>query len=221
MNGEEKDFLLSPVKYTERNLAVFKPNWNYVAISGNAGKVINTKCISGESNQTIKADSIQIKTEGRSYLATVWCEVAPSGELVREEYIETPSSQGTLLLNENDGYYSFMLPETPGGANSWTLPYLTPSRKTTLEIPYPLVESYSYDLRLPENMVFVNKGSSLVKNNRLGNVKVSIEQVSPNHYKIFRILDLRKSIVSPEEYSNFMELMSAWRNPMLRAVMFK
>jgi hypothetical protein len=159
----------------------------------------------------------QAKTSGFSRMTVV------DGNLPDAAVADDPEKHaaGTLPVKANDEYFSISLPEVPGGANSWMLPYLAPQRTTTLEIPYPVVESYSYTIWASANQELINKNTTIEKTNTLGAVSIHIEKRALNYYLITRSFSLRKSVIAPAEYDAFMELMRVWRNPNDRIVMFK
>ena len=215
VNVEENDFLLSLVKYTETCLSISHPNWRYVPMTGNQTEIIAKKCNNAVLFMDIVAEHQQVKTQGYSYMTTGTCEISPH-ENEPEKYIA-----GSITVTGNDRYFNFTLPEVPGGANSWTLPYLTTQRTTTLEIPYPVVESYSYTLKTLSNLEFINKDITVERKNALGTVSIRIEMRAPDHYQVTRSLSLRKSIITTAEYAAFMELISVWRERNYRMIMFK
>ncbi len=210
VNAEEKDFLLSPAKYTEMSLSISRPNWRYVPMTGNAAEIVAKNSIHAIAYMEIVANPQQVKTSGFSYLTNT----VPSEE--PEEH-----TAGTLPIKGNDDFFSFTLPEVTGGFNSWTLPYLGLKRLITLEIPYSLTESYTYILWAPADQEFINKDMTIEKKNTLGWVNIQIEKRALNYYQVTRNLHLSKSIIAPAEYDAFMELMSVWRNPNYRTIMFK
>ncbi|MDR1155360.1 MAG: DUF3857 domain-containing protein [Bacteroidales bacterium] len=215
VNGEE-DFLLSPVTYTKTCLSVSRPNWRYVPMKDDIAEIIAKKCNHAVSYMEIVADPQQVKTSGYAYMTGVEC----YPDAVPDEKPEKHTG-GSLAVKEYDEYSSFTLPEVPGGANSWALPYLGAQRQTTLEIPYPLQESYNYTLWTSADREFINKDMTVEKKNVLGSVNIRIEKRALNYYRVTRSLNLRKSIITSAEYGAFMDLMSAWRNPNYRTVMLK
>ena len=214
VNVEEIVFLLSPVKYTGTCLSISRPNWRYVPMVGDQTEIIAKKCNNAVLFMDIVAEQQQVKTQGYSYMTTGICDFS-SRENKPEKHVA-----GSLSLAGEDKFFSFTLPEVPGGANSWALLYLAPQRTTTLEIPYPVVESYSYTLKSLSGLEFINKEITVERKNLLGTVSIRIEMQAPNHYQVTRSLNLRKSIISPAEYTFFMELMNVWRERNFRMVMF-
>jgi hypothetical protein len=185
-------------------------------MTGNNAEIVAAKCNNAALFMEIVAQPQQIKTSGYSYMNTVECESISVQENDPEKH--TISS---LPVTGTDDFFIFTLPEVPGGANSWALPYLTQKRSTTLEIPYPITETYSYTLCTIANLEFINQEMAIEKKNALGTVNIHIEKRALNYYQVTRNLNLRKSIITPAEYGAFLELMSVWRETKYRTVMFR
>ena len=90
--------------------------------------------------------------------------------------------------------------------------YLGSSRKSDLAIQYPVKETYSYTVKLPEGMQFASRAVSVVKENKCGKVNIVFEEVSSSSMKITRSIQLYKTLVKPAEYADFAELMRLWGN---------
>ena len=213
----ENSFIISPVQYSGKCLSVSRPNWRYVSMTGNNAETVAQKCSRMVLYMDMVANPQQIKTSGYSFATAGDC--APADDTQAED--PERYKAGSLPVTGNDEYFGFTLPEAPGGANSWALPYLAAQRATALEIPYPVVESYSYTVWAQADFELINREITVEKRNSLGAVSIQFEKRALNYYRVTRSLNLRKSIITPAEYGAFMELMSAWRNPDFRTVMFK
>ena len=214
---EGNDFILSPVQYSGKCLSISRPNWRYVPMTGNNMEIVAKNCNRLVMFMDIVASPQQIKTSGYSAAIIADCDSVDKVQAEDREKHKT----GSLPVTGDDEYFGFILPDASGGANSWALPYLSLQRSTTLEIPYPVVETYSYTIRSQADFELINKGMTIEKTNGLGTVNIKIEKLALNYYKMTRNLNLRKSIITSAEYGAFMELMSVWRNPNYRTVMFK
>ena len=217
VDAEGGDLVLSPVRYTGTCLTVLRPNWRYIPMVENTAEIISKKRHHAVLSMQIVANMQQAKTTGFSQMTVIDGNIP---DITIADDLDTHTA-GTLPVKENDEYFSITLPEVQGGANSWMLPYLTSRRTTTLEIPYPVVESYSYTLWAPANQEFINKSMAVEKKNVLGTVSIHIEKRALNYYLITRSLSMNKSVINPAEYDAFMELMYIWRNINDRTVMFK
>jgi len=213
----DDEYIISPVQYSGRCLSISRPNWRYIPMTGNTDEIITRKCIRMVMFMDMVADPQQIKTTGYSQTTTVDC--ASADETPTED--REKHTPGSLTVTGGDEYFSLTLPEAPGGANSWALTYLSPQRNTALEIPYPLVETYSYTIWSQADFELINRVMTVDKKNNLGRVSIHIEKYALNYYKVTRSLNLRKSVIAPSEYAAFIDLMSVWRNPVHRTVMFK
>jgi hypothetical protein len=213
----ENDFIMSPVQYSGNCLSVSRPNWRYVPMTGNNAEITAQNCNHLVMYMEMVADPQQIKTSGYSTATVGNCAAT---DIINVEDREKHKS-GSLPVTGDDEYFGFTLPDAPGGANSWALPYLASQRTTTLEIPYPVVETYSYTIWAQADYELMNREMTVEKKNDIGTVSIQIEKHALNYYKITRRLNLCKSVITPAEYGAFMELMSAWRNPNNRTIMFK
>ena len=216
VNTEENDFILSPVQYSGTSLSIARPNWRYVPMTGDNREIVAQKCNRMILYMDMVANPQQIRTSGYSYATVGDCTSAGDTQVEEPE----KHTGGSLPVTGEDEYFGFTLPEVPGGANSWALPYLASKRTTLLEIPYPVVESYNYTIWAQADLELINKEAAVEKQNSLGTVSIRIEKRALNYYSVTRNLNLRKSIITPTEYGAFMELMSVWRNPNYRTVMF-
>ena len=219
VNAEGDVRVLSPVRYTETCLTVSRPNWRYLPMTDHPAEMVSQKHHQAVMYMEIVANMPQAKISGYSQMTVA--DGIPGGSPDSATADPDRHTAGTLPVKENDEYFSMMLPEVPGGVNSWTLPYLASRRTTTLELPYPIVESYSYTIWSQAEMEVINKETTVEKKNTLGTASIRIEKRALNYYLITRSISLRKSIIIPAEYDAFTELMSAWRNPNDRTVIFK
>lgn len=125
---------------------------------------------------------------------------------------QTLTPQGKYLL--------YPLPESTGGANSWGLYPLVSVRKTALELPYPLTESYDYVIETEPALNFKGKNVSVKRQNKIGSVDIRIEQ-NDRLIKVHKTLQLNKSLISPSEYGDFRKLMNDWADPQGKTLIFE
>jgi hypothetical protein len=112
---------------------------------------------------------------------------------------------------EQAGYYFLELPRNGGGTKSWGMSYLNSSRQTTLEIPYPLAEEYSYTLDLPVGMKLINPTPRTEMAQDCGMLLVEIVQ-KDNRLSVTKKLDLTLTKISPSGYKAFKKMMDTWND---------
>ncbi|MFW5721043.1 MAG: DUF3858 domain-containing protein, partial [Bacteroidota bacterium] len=84
-------------------------------------------------------------------------------------------------------------------------------RQTPLQISQEINESYDYSLKLPDGFVFTAPSSEKELSNDLGSVFVKINAENKT-LKIEKKLLVNRSIINPEEYSQFKDLIEIWNN---------
>lgn len=234
------NYILSPTELTSISLASSKPAYRYTEISQAPRELNPATDNSLDMNMTVDIEKASAKTQSRLSLTGVFNPLLPmlfdkdktmalltAGSTEKSDVAEQNGTSASLTLDgkltgsESSGYYTFVLPEVRGGANSWNMRYLGASRKSDLAIPYPVKEKYSYTVKLPEGMQFASRAVSLVKENKCGKVNIVFEDVSSSSMKITRSIQLFKTLFKPAEYADFAELMRLWANDNYRMTVVK
>lgn len=123
-------------------------------------------------------------------------------------------------LIPQDKYLLYSIPESAKGIREWALYPLSSNRKTVLEIPYPLTESYDYIIETEAGLQFKGKSLTIKRQNKIGSVDIRIEQ-NDRVIKINKTLKLNKSLIYPFEYGDFRKLMNDWANPQGKTLIFQ
>jgi hypothetical protein len=123
-------------------------------------------------------------------------------------------------MKQQSGYIFLELPVFRNGFNAWQMNYLNATRTTSLKIPFPFSESYSYTIELPE-------GSNLVTNptedkiaNTAGAFQIKIQQKG-KEVTVFRSLELSSWVTGQESYNDLRVLITEWCDINKRRVVFR
>jgi len=127
------------------------------------------------------------------------------------EYI----AEGTAMLKKEkafrnqDNFWFFTLPVFRNGLESFQLAVLNESRKSPLELPYPIDEDYVYEISIPKGMKMVNKPVNMKMENELGTLHIAFEQ-NGDIIKITRKLELKKKVIFESQYPQFKSMLDEW-----------
>ncbi len=122
---------------------------------------------------------------------------------------------------KNQGNYYFLtLPESEFGIKGEHLNFLIEERQTPLQLSQEINELYNYSLKLPDGFVFTAPSIEKELENDLGSVFIKINAES-NVLKIDKKLKVNRSIINPEEYSQFKDLLEIWNNKTFREIILK
>ena len=86
---------------------------------------------------------------------------------------------------------------------------LNSKRNTLLELPYPIKESYEYELILDPSVSLKTVNKEIHKNTAVGRLDIMIRQ-NGNKIQVIKNIEIDKSLITPAEYSNFRDLMTTW-----------
>lgn len=98
--------------------------------------------------------------------------------------------------------------------------YLNSERKNTLEVPFPISESYEWEVKLPHNLQLVNTMEAIKVKNDVGSIFIDFSQKG-NELKIFRSLEISKRMIDVLQYSDFKELIDTWNLEKFNQLIFK
>lgn len=127
---------------------------------------------------------------------------------------------GVSKPKEVSGYYFLDLPSVTTGIDSWHMTYLNSERKNTLEVPFPISESYEWEVKLPHNLQLVNTMEAIKVKNDVGSIFIDFSQKG-NELKIFRSLEISKRMIDVLQYSDFKELIDTWNLEKFNQLIFK
>ncbi len=127
--------------------------------------------------------------------------------------------QKEVWKNQGD-YYFLTLPESEYGLKGEHLNVLLKERKTPLQLSQPLNESYEYSVILPEGLNFTAPELDEVIENDLGSVSINFSADNKN-LKINKSLKINHSLITPEAYTQFKDLLDAWNKETYREIILK
>ncbi len=123
-------------------------------------------------------------------------------------------------ISETSGYYRWTLPSLNTGFDQWRISYLDSRRKDPLVIPYPIAEKYHYSITLPKDYMFVNMDVNQRLECKAGFVSIEFKSKS-NKIDIAREIQLHETIISPNDYIAFRNMINAWLDQNHKMVVFK
>ncbi len=112
-------------------------------------------------------------------------------------------------FQEQLGFYRLILPEMNNGFSGWRIQYLNTERTDAFVLPYPVSESYSFQITLPEGFELINKKNSINLKNRVGSVKIEVSE-RRGAIVVSRELNLTSPVISPGDYADFRALVNEW-----------
>ncbi|RPH28637.1 MAG: DUF3857 domain-containing protein [Bacteroidales bacterium] len=121
------------------------------------------------------------------------------------------------LAERVDGYFILNLPKIAQGIASVGIGELPLSRQTTIELPFSFDETYSYTFTLSAGIKIIAPLKKAVVENSLG--YCSIEGVEKDGTVIItRKINLNRSSIAPENYTEFRQIMTLWADKNLNKV---
>jgi hypothetical protein len=114
---------------------------------------------------------------------------------------------------KQEGDYCFITwPVSEAGIKSWHMGELVLDRKNPLEIPYPVTESYTYEIKLPEHWQCIFPAEKIEMNNTAGRILSECRQ-EKNTLRWFAELQMFPSPdgqQSSDYYLQFKEIIARW-----------
>ena len=123
-------------------------------------------------------------------------------------------------LEGRSGYYTFKLPGWNKGIDSWGMHYLLSERKTPLEIPFTIDESYELIVTLPEGATILNPLNKTGLKDSFGEMMIEISQ-SGDKVTIKRSVKITKKTIEVSSYKKFKEMMDLWNEKKFRKLVIK
>ncbi|MCP9612287.1 DUF3857 domain-containing protein [Coprobacter tertius] len=114
-------------------------------------------------------------------------------------------------LKDNTGYSLVKLPDSRFGYAHMPYTRLNSSRNVNLLLPRLCDEQYTYTITLPDTLINCSPNMEKKLNNRIGDLFISIKQ-NGQTINITRSLKLKKQLITPQEYSDFRQLMMEWND---------
>jgi len=123
-------------------------------------------------------------------------------------------------LEKLHDYRIFEIPRVSNGVDSWHIKILPAKRTSDFEIPEALHESYQYKIVLEDDMKAVTEPTQIEINNNAGYLLIKFEQ-DGNALTVTREIKFTETIISPDKYDGFEEIMDVWNNTNYRKLIFK
>jgi hypothetical protein len=149
---------------------------------------------------------------------------------IRSSKIKNKESKSTIAefeieasdtIKQEANYYFWKVPVLAAGTDGWHMTELQSERNTPLEIPALIFENYSYKVMLPEGIRLVTPETDLQLNpENVGQLRIRIKQ-SGNELTITRSLRLNKSVIEPENYKTFRNMMNIWNEKKFREIILQ
>ncbi|MCF8369466.1 MAG: DUF3857 domain-containing protein [Bacteroidales bacterium] len=245
---ESEMMYLSAIKTSDQNeifdlnnktLVVFDPGKN--AVENISEKFENKLIASGSlvlDNEFKTTGSLEVlmteklnpyyKIRKDSSAVNAYLEGISKKEIIRSEIINSAQFR-TLAkleiktdeaLKNQANYYFYEIPGLKGGSESWHMPYLNSERITSFEVPNTINEQYSFSITLPEGVQFINPVDLTEVKADFGEMLISTS-IKENIITVKRMLKIQRTVISPEEYPKFKEMMDLWNEKNFRQLILK
>lgn len=150
----------------------------------------------------------------------------PGAKEVEWETISQNESRFSLevekkaVAKEYGGYLFMELPESSHGITSMGFSYIEMKRQQPIRFGKLIIESYHYEIDLPEGYTLISPAVEIEKENETGRVKIMLKQQG-TQLIADREFELKKEVIQYNEFSAFNALWEAWINPAMKALSIK
>lgn len=117
-------------------------------------------------------------------------------------------------------YYFVEFPYCKKGMDNWHINYLTAERKTPLEIPYIIDETYEFIYTVPEEMKLVNALNQTELKTAFGELTLSCLQ-DGNKIVVKRSIKITQKTISVSDYKAFKQIIDLWNEGKYRELVLK
>lgn len=163
-----------------------------------------------------------------SYKANI--DISASKAVVDGEYVINPgcsvfkteknSVKSETSLTDNNGYMVYTLPAVvPHCVDTWNMNRLSKERTASLEIPYPVDETFEYVITLNGVQSVMKTGEKSIENS-VGCVKLTVNE-DAGRIIVKRHICLKNVKVPVSRYKDFLALMHAWYDTKYRKIIFR
>lgn len=164
----------------------------------------------------------------KNYAKNMWTSFASAGSVRSFEIMSSAAEQSSLTwkiecasaFKQQDGYMFLEIPALKNGFSSWQMNYLSTSRTTPLNIPYPLEESYSFSLEIPDDLDLITMPGLFTISNQAGSVTIEVA-VKKRTIFISRKLRLNVREITNQQYDEFRSLINEWNDMNNRRPVFR
>lgn len=155
----------------------------------------------------------------KNYAKNLWTPFMSAGSVRSFEIMSSTTEQSSLswqiecasAFKQQDGYLFLEMPALKNGFSGWQMNYLSASRRTPLSIPYPLEESYSFTLEIPDHLELITSPGLFTVSNEAGSVTVEVA-VKKRTVFISRKLRLKVREITVQQYDEFRSLIHEWND---------
>lgn len=138
-------------------------------------------------------------------------------ELKTKAEAELPNS---TLKNDFEGYLFVDLPRFKTGFDTWNLAQFTGSDNTPVKLEHHLWENYAYQIEIPDGWELLTPPVSLVINNALGDMEISIQQKGKT-VTVKRSWEHSHEVITSDNMDDFREMIIAWERTDWRKILIK
>ena len=123
-------------------------------------------------------------------------------------------------FEELHNYRVFEIPYLSNGVDSWHIKLLPAKHTSALEIPENLYESYQFKMVFEDEMKLVTEPVQIEIKNDAGYLLIKFERTE-NALNITREIKFTNTLISPDQYDGFKEIMDTWNNVNYRKLILK
>lgn len=113
------------------------------------------------------------------------------------------------LQKITENHFLYRLSESAKGVTSWQMNQLSALRNTPLLIPFPIHESYCYEITTKTPLNWKNKNFTLRFTKPVGQVTISYE-TQGNKLVVKREIAINQTIIPPKDYGHLKNLLDIW-----------
>ena len=136
-----------------------------------------------------------------------------------ENGFQTWIAQIDKPFRKDSAFYTFSLPLSSFGIDSWTLKTLSQRRTTPCELPSLATESYSYTFTLPASLRLFTPETKTEIVNKAGSFLWEVK-ISEGKATVTKEIKFSERILPPARYDDLKALLDGWNNPWFRQLVF-
>lgn len=234
INKNNKNLLLSLDSYTKTNElynlegdillnlqtgVISKPNIPSSSLEGTFNiNLINKASIYVESTIDMRGeytDGLNAKSD--NYLKKIFRNTHKVRTLSDTTFSYSIISRNNLTAGQ---FFRFLLPETNKSTNLKHIDLVLENRKLDLDINKPIKEEYSYKIFPSKWYNIVNRDTSFIISNSIGEMKYSLKTSRDRSISIEKSIILNSKSIKPEDYDGLKEIINAWNNKNTKELWF-
>jgi len=204
----------------DNTFQTYYPPENKAIISLTGLFVIDTAyTFAGELNGTLTGNALpylslvrsgeKLKYYFRGGLSSAKISDLSLSRLSREETSFTCKLTKADVLKRDADMYYFTIPYFSTGVDSWNAGHLPSERKTPVEAPSAIAESYNLTIVIPENMSLFSGEKEIRIKNKAGSFLFLVKEKG-NKVQVQKELMIDGNLIGTEDYPALKELMDNW-----------